>query len=253
MDPDVRRIPRRRPPTLYEQAVREASRRRRAGWLERAARQGAPALLLLAVAILAGAVTAWQLRSVPSVAALAPERLHISGRERADGLRFEDGFDARRRAMVADAVRGARPEARRLIAEIDGLVDVGFHAGVKEVGRVRDDGGDRLEMTFDASVLDALPAPAREFVILHELGHVIDMALLADGVVAGLDAGIPRDGCPHGPRTGACAPRHERFADTFAAWATRGRGRISGGYRVPWPRDIEAWGAPLADVARRLP
>jgi hypothetical protein len=68
-----------------------------------------------------------------------------------------------------------------------------------------------------------------------------------------LDAGIPTGlGCDGGV-SGACASRAERFAETFAKWALGDIGiNLNVGYKVPPPRlPLDAWGAPLAQLAAR--
>ena len=87
--------------------------------------------------------------------------------------------------------------------------------------------------------------------VLHELGHVVDHALLTDDVTAGLDAGIPAGwGCENG-MLGACADREERFAESFAKWALDDIGvNLDIGYKVPPPAaPLDVWGAPLARLA----
>jgi hypothetical protein len=50
--------------------------------------------------------------------------------------------------------------------------------------------------------------------------------------------------------TGSCAPQQERFAESFAKWASGDIGvNLYAGYAVPPPGDLEAWGAPLAALA----
>ena len=63
-----------------------------------------------------------------------------------------------------------------------------------------------------------------------------------------LQAGIPTGyGCDQGV-SGACANGHERFAESFAKWATGDIGVDLGtGYKVPPPGPtLDAWGVPLA-------
>ena len=83
--------------------------------------------------------------------------------------------------------------------------------------------------------------------MLHELGHVVDHALVPDDVMARLEAGIPAGyGCDQGI-AGACAAPPERFAESFAKWATGDIGvDLYVGYKVPPPGPtLDAWGAPL--------
>jgi hypothetical protein len=156
------------------------------------------------------------------------------------------------RAAVLAAVGSARPAARRLIDLVDGLVDV--HVGPAGPGAagVTRISGPRFDVTLDLAGVSAQLGPrgvAR--LVLHELGHVVDHALLPDELVARLDAGIPGGwGCEDGV-TGACTNREERFAESFAKWATGDLGiDLFIGYRVPPPGpSLEAWGAPLAAFA----
>jgi hypothetical protein len=87
-------------------------------------------------------------------------------------------------------------------------------------------------------------------VVLHELGHVVDHALVPDDAMARLQAGIPAGfGCDDG-RAGACADPGERFAESFAKWATGDIGvDLYIGYKVPPPGPtLDAWGAPLQEL-----
>ncbi len=83
-------------------------------------------------------------------------------------------------------------------------------------------------------------------VTLHELAHVVDHALVTADLEAALDAATPPGlGCDDGGLSGGCAVRQERFAESFAKWATGDIGlNISLGYRVP-PPDLASWGRPL--------
>ena len=90
---------------------------------------------------------------------------------------------------------------------------------------------------------------------LHELGHVLDHALLPDELVARLDAGIPGGWGCEGGMTGACTDREERFAESFAKWASGDLGvDLSIGYSVPPPvrrsrRGVRRWpSSPPADT-----
>jgi hypothetical protein len=87
--------------------------------------------------------------------------------------------------------------------------------------------------------------------VLHELGHVVDFALVPDTLVERLNAQVPtRYGCADGV-TGACANWREVFAESFAKWATGDIGvNLNLGYAIPPPADLEAWGAPLARLGR---
>jgi hypothetical protein len=171
---------------------------------------------------------------------------------RAATFRFAPGTAPADRAAVLDAVARARPEARRLVGLVDGLVDVRIGATGQPGAIGLTQPGPRYAVTLD------LGPVAREFgsrgidrVVLHELGHVVDFTLVPDDVMARLQAGIPTGfGCDQGI-SGACASGHERFAESFAKWATGDIGVDLGtGYKVlpPGPT-LDAWGAPLAQLA----
>ena len=69
--------------------------------------------------------------------------------------------------------------------------------------------------------------------------------------MARLEAGIPAGyGCDQGI-AGACAAPSERFAESFAKWATGDIGvDLYIGYKVPPPGPtLDAWGAPLERLA----
>ena len=180
----------------------------------------------------------------------------LSDETRAAGLRFAPEVGPDDRAWIEAAIRSARPEAQRLIAEIDGLVEIrtdlprGVAIGLAEITP------DRAVVNFDLRSLNYDRALDRNVVVLHELGHVVDYHLVSDELVQELDRGIPRAGvCPATSPlpTGACSAVEERFADTFAKWALRGRISLAGsGYGIRAPASIEDWGAPLGLLAARL-
>jgi hypothetical protein len=194
-------------------------------------------------------------RMWPDAGAAATGSNEISEETRAATLRFAPDVAPADRAWVLAAIQRARPEAQRLIAEIDGLVEI--HTDLP-----RGDAIGLAQMTMDAAVvrfdvrsLNGDRAIDREVVVLHELGHVIDFQLVPDELVQELDRGIPRGGECHATAlpTGACTSIEERFADTFAKWALRGRISLAGsGYGIPAPASIEDWGAPLGLLAARL-
>ena len=118
------------------------------------------------------------------------------------------------RQAFLDAVAAARPEARRLIGLVDGLVYVRIGPTVPGA----------IGLTGTASPVTGSPSSsvwslARygprgvERTVLHELGHVVDHALLTDDVAAALDAGIPAGwGCEDGssapaPTARSASPR----------------------------------------------
>jgi hypothetical protein len=169
------------------------------------------------------------------------------------GFRFEPTVAPADRQAFLDAVVAARPEARRLIGLVDGLVDVRIGpTGTPGAIGLTEDGEPGYRVTIDLGLVLARYGPRGvERTVLHELGHVIDHALLTDDLTAALDAGIPAGiGCEDG-RLGGCANREERFAESFAKWALGDIGvNLEIGYKVPPPSaPLDLWGAPLARLA----
>ncbi len=180
----------------------------------------------------------------------------VSAETRAKTLKFAPGVDPRDQAWILAAIQGARPEARRLIEEIDGMVEIRTNLPTGEAIGLAEMTPGRSIVSFDARSLNGDRAIDRNVVVLHELGHVVDFQLVPDDLVRQLDAGIPRVGsCGASSMlpTGACTAVEERFADTFAKWALRGRISLAGsGYGIPAPASIEDWGAPLGLLAAGL-
>jgi hypothetical protein len=84
---------------------------------------------------------------------------------------------------------------------------------------------------------------------------VIDFELLDEPLRQQLDSAIPASRECNGPSDGlgGCTAVEERFADTFAKWALRGRFSIAGsGYGIPTPPSLEDWGMPLGRLAFQL-
>lgn len=205
-----------------------------------------PLALLLVLAIGIGA-----LRVKSSSSASAGRSVgEISATERTATFTFDPAVAEADRSAFLTAVAHARPEAQALIAAVDGLVDV--HVAVTEgqsVG-VTESTGDRYAVTVNLGLV------ARRYgqrgidrTVLHELGHVVDFALVGQALNDQLDQGIPAGyGCEDGA-TGSCASVTERFAEGFAKWATKDIGvDLYLGYKVPPPADLEGWGAPLASL-----
>jgi hypothetical protein len=159
---------------------------------------------------------------------------------------------ADRQAFLA-AVASARPEARRLIGLVDGLVEVHVgQTGVANAIGLTEDVPPGYRVTVDLGLVSqryGQRGMART--VLHELGHVIDQALVTNEELAAMDAEIPTGvGCEHG-LLGACANPRERFAETFAKWALGDIGvNLDIGYKVPPPSvPLDVWGQPLARLA----
>jgi hypothetical protein len=215
------------------------------------------ALLALAALALAVAVPlrGGALRRAPDDGRLLTadgDTVIVTDAARAAGLRFAPGVGAGDRAWVSAAIARARPEAARLIAEVDGLVTVGTFARGGDVLGVTSGRPDGFAIDLDVARLDGDRAGDRTTVVLHELGHVIDFALVPAALGERLDAAIPRGGAC-GLAIDCDAPS-ERFADTFAKWALNGAvAEIGAGYGVAMPASIEDWGAPLAQISYALP
>lgn len=186
---------------------------------------------------------------------LSGDSPRITAAQRDATARFAAGVPEADRAWIEAAVAMARPEARRLIAEVDGLVEYQVHRG-DPLGVTRSEvspAGARFAISFDVASLDSLRRQDRAVTVLHELGHAIDLALVPQATNDALEAGIPRMGAcgsNGGAMTGACAEPAERFADTFAKWALRGSvSAVGAGYEVANPPSLEDWGAPLAALS----
>ena len=149
--------------------------------------------------------------------------------------------------LFRDAVAVARPEAQRLIARVAPHTEVSFNAIKRGQALGVTSSSDGREFSVDIDVPGAMAAGGRrgvERVILHELGHVIDFALLSDSQRAELDSHFPTGyACP--PE--GCADQRERFAETFAKWALGDIGAaLYVGYAVPPPVvTLDRWGQPL--------
>jgi hypothetical protein len=182
--------------------------------------------------------------------------VEISDEQRAAGLRFAPEVSAADRAWILAAIAAARPEAQRLIAEVDGLIEIRTDLAYGPAIGLAQMSSEGAVVSFDLRSLNGDRALDRNVVVLHELGHVIDYQLVSDELVQQLDEGIPRVGSCQPTAAlpvGACTAVEERFADTFAKWALRGRISLAGsGYGIQAPASIEDWGAPLGLLAAQL-
>jgi hypothetical protein len=182
--------------------------------------------------------------------------LAIPAAARPATLRFAPGVAPADRAWILAATAKARPEARRLIDEVDGLVTVSTEAGNRIATGWTQRVPDGFHVGFNIGLLDGERAQDRDVTVLHELGHVIDFALIPPALDTRLDAGIPRGGScgDTGGPFGGCAPTAERIADTFAKWALGGAvSAVGAGYQIAAPASLEDWGAPLGALATTLP
>jgi hypothetical protein len=207
-------------------------------------------LLLVPVAVVAALIVRHQ-GAAPRAGAALTASPRITDAVRRDTLHFA-GVAPSDEAVVRDTVARSRPEARRLIGIVDGLVTITVgpaQEGALGTTTPRPGGYDvRLDL---GTVSRTLGRRGIDRLVLHELGHVVDFALVPADLAARLDAGIPAGwGCDQG-QTGACAPRPERFAESFAKWAMNDIGvDLYIGYKVPQPTlALSSWGAPLAALA----
>ena len=176
---------------------------------------------------------------------------HVTEQERAATFHFDPAVAPADRAAFLLAVTHARPEAQRLIAEIDGLVDVHVAATAAGIAGTTQARGSRFAVTVNLGKVWAVYGQRGiDRTVLHELGHVVDFALVAPALDQQLDAQIPQGyGCDQ-QQMGGCTATVERFAESFAKWATGDIGvDLYLGYKVPPPDDLQTWGAPLAAVA----
>ncbi len=169
-------------------------------------------------------------------------------------LRFAPNVAPSDQQAVRDAVAAAGPQARRLVALVAGLVTVSVGAprpGVAGQTRSTPTGYD-VELDL-GPVYRSNGLRGVRRLVLHELAHVVDDALVPSALERELDAATPVGlGCDDGGLSGACAAREERFAESFAKWATGDIGvDVYLGYRVPPPTSLRHWGDPLAALTAR--
>jgi hypothetical protein len=174
----------------------------------------------------------------------------IEAGARSAGFTFGASVSPADRAAIEHAVATARPEAQRLIGVVDGLTTIEVAPPEGGAAGTAADLGDRYEVMLDMHGVSPMGPRAVSRLVLHELAHVVDFALLDDELRAQLDAQVP-DGwvCEEG-RVGSCAAEEERFAETFAKWATGDIGvDVYLGYKVPPPNvPLDTWGAPLSGL-----
>jgi hypothetical protein len=202
-----------------------------------------PGIAVFAALVLAN--VAWVgMRSADRGAAPARTHALVGG-----GFTYAPDVSPGDRALIEAAVASARPEARRLIDLVDGSVTLHSGAAGPDAAGTTTDYGDRFDVVLDlAGVRSGLGVRGVNRLVLHELGHVVDGALVPDDLLATMDAQIPAGWVCEEGHVGSCAERQERFAETFAKWATNDIGvDLSIGYKVPPPEvPLDTWGAPLS-------
>jgi hypothetical protein len=190
--------------------------------------------------------------SSSSAGASATEGPPLTAAQRAGSLRFQ-GVSPQDQQQILTAIASARPEARRLIDEVDGGVTITVQdTGPTALGWTQPT-PEGYEIALDLPTVNrTLGSRGVTRTVLHELGHVVDFALVPAPVKAQLDAEIPQgySPCVAGQKDAACAARAERFAETFSKWATGDFGAaLNIGYRVPPPGvSLEEWGRPLTQL-----
>jgi hypothetical protein len=206
-------------------------------------------LLCLAVAGVAGR------RLTQGATTVAGDTVRVSDEYRRAGLRFAPEVSAGDRAWIQQAIAVSRPEAQRLVAEVDGLVTVET-AGSRQMMGLTQMRGQDFRVWLNVVRLNGTRQVDRATTVMHELGHVVDLALIDDERFRALDAGIPRGGnCDEvgGVSYGSCAVPEERVADTFAKWALGGSvSAIGAGYAIAAPPSLEDWGRPLVALGADL-
>lgn len=183
-------------------------------------------------------------------------------------LAFDASFTPAERAAVEQVVASARPQARALIVAVSGQIRVARSADggcpdrtsscVRASSRLA--GGKPasrgIVLELGAPHLAQAATPLGRFVILHELGHAVDAAMLDQHARDDLEDAFARAGWhPACARPGdpvACPAAHEVFADEFARWAG-GFGVSLSAYRTPALVDDRTMGALLARWAHPQP
>lgn len=186
----------------------------------------------------------------------APGSVRITPEIRRAGLRFSPTVAPTDRQWILAAIAKAQPQARELIDEVDGLVTVDTAGEGPMMGYTRPQ-ADGYTVWLNLRRLNGTREIDRATTVLHELGHVVDFALIGEATARALDDGIPRGGyCQehNGVLYGNCAAAEERLADTFAKWALGGAvSAVGAGYGIASPPSLVDWGRPLGALAAQLP
>ena len=202
-------------------------------------------------------------RAVPMLAACAAVAFAGCGKKehavdpqvKAASFTFDASVTPQDQEWILGAVAKVRPEARQLIDDVDGMVTISMYAEPEgmAVGTAQQVAPGQFQVRFNRAYLDGDRKVDRDATVVHELGHVIDFALMPDGMREQLAAQLPNSGTCFTAETGDCTAPEERFADTFAKWALRGRFSLAGsGYGIPTPPSLEDWGMPLSRLAAQL-
>ena len=174
------------------------------------------------------------------------------------------------REWILAAVDKVRPEARQLIDDVDGMVTIRTFSepGGGAVGLMREASPGSYEVSFNLAYLDGERKLDRDSTVVHELGHVIDSALVAARAARpargraaaqrrllhrghAATAPRPRSASPTRSPSGRCAARSPSAGAGYArrhARVARGLGRAAGD---PGDRGRGRLAVDLALVARR--
>lgn len=199
-------------------------------------------------------------RALPLLAACATVALAGCGGDeqriepavKAATFRFAGTVAPRDREWILAAVEQTRPEARQLIDDVDGMVTISTfnEPHGRAVGVMQQVAAGEYRVSFNLAYLDGERKLDRDSTVVHELGHVIDAALVPVELRDQLASALPTSGACFSADTGDCTAAPERFADTFAKWALRGAvSAVGAGYSVATPASLEDWGAPLSALA----
>src|SRR3954470_17312564 len=95
-------------------------------------------------------------------------------------LPLDRGVTPRDQKWIQAAIAQARPEALQLIDDVDGMVVIktASAANVNWVGLTELKAPGRYTVTFNVAYLDGERKLDRNATVLHELGHVIDNAVV---------------------------------------------------------------------------
>src|SRR4051794_4905744 len=102
----------------------------------------------------------------------------VSPEVRAAGLRFATGVRNSDREWILAAIEQARPEARALVDDVDGMVVVSTFSDrrAREVGLTTRTAPGSYDVSFNLAILNADRKIDRPTTVLHEFGHVVDDA-----------------------------------------------------------------------------
>src|SRR3954447_14072689 len=111
---------------------------------------------------------------VAALAGCGGDDAPVSPEVRARGLTWQ--VNEQDRQWIEAALHEARPEAKSLIEDIDGMVTIKTMdaPGAPWAGLTQQTGEERYEITLNTAYLNGIRKQDRNIVTLHEFGHVID-------------------------------------------------------------------------------